>query len=121
MTNPAPAKPDGEPALADEIAKALMNTFINKWFLGSYKGPVYLDCVNGEMAWKEETNAILAILRAVNSYPRYEQMREALEEMAKPFVPNPTSGMLGAYDQLIKEFHRRREIARKALADGMGE
>lgn len=51
------------PTVTDEMviaaSKALMNTFIKKWFLGSYKGPVYLDCVNGEKSWENEARAAL--------------------------------------------------------------
>lgn len=44
----------------ERVANAIMMAFIKKWFLGSYKGPVYLDCINGEMAWIEEAKAAIA-------------------------------------------------------------
>lgn len=52
-------------ATVDAVAAAIMTVFIKKWFLGSYKGPVYLDCVNGEKAWQEEAKAALAVITAV--------------------------------------------------------
>lgn len=45
----------------ERVAKAIMMTFIKKWFQNpAYKGLVYLDCVNGEMAWIEEAEAAIA-------------------------------------------------------------
>lgn len=51
----------------ERVAGAIMNVFVKKWFLNpNYKGPngqalpVYLDCVNGEMAWIEEAKAAIA-------------------------------------------------------------
>jgi hypothetical protein len=45
----------------ERVANAIMNAFIKKWFQNpAYCGPVYLDCVNGEMAWLEEARAAIA-------------------------------------------------------------
>ena len=49
----------------ERVANAIMMAFIKKWFQNpNFKGPVYLDCVNGEMAWLEETRAAINALDA---------------------------------------------------------
>lgn len=66
------------------VANAIMMAFIKKWFLGSYKGPVYVDCVNGEMAWLEETKAAMAALdkyRAKQSGPVMSELADKLERL----------------------------------------
>jgi len=46
--------------IEERVANAIMMTFIRKWFQNpTFKGPVYLDCVNGEMAWIEEARAAI--------------------------------------------------------------
>jgi len=45
----------------ERVAHAIMMVFIKKWFQNpEYSGPVYLDCVNGELAWLEEARAAIA-------------------------------------------------------------
>lgn len=45
------------------VAKAIMSAFIKKWFQNpNFSGPVYLDCINGELAWIEEAKAAIAAL-----------------------------------------------------------
>lgn len=45
----------------ERVAKAIMNAFVKKWFQNpNYSGPVYFDCINGEMAWIEEAKAAIA-------------------------------------------------------------
>lgn len=41
----------------------IQKSSIKKWFLGAYRGPVLLDCVNGEMAWIEEAKAAIAAVK----------------------------------------------------------
>lgn len=51
----------------ERVANAIMMVFIKKLFQNpAYKGlPVYLDCVNGEMAWIEEAKAAIAALSRI--------------------------------------------------------
>lgn len=86
------------PTVTDEMvvaaSKALMNTFIKKWFLGSYKGPVYLDCVNGEKSWEDEARA--ALTAALTSTERWtaQDIAEAkaeAKELHNYFHPDGTS------------------------------
>lgn len=42
------------------VANAIMMAFIKKWFHPVNRGPLYLDFVNGEMAWLEEAKVAIA-------------------------------------------------------------
>jgi hypothetical protein len=113
MTNPAPAKPDGEHTPLpwalnpDDRCDMAWNVEI-----------VHGDNADMRIAFMandphSEANAAL-IVRAVNSYPRYEQMREIL----KSFVNAWDYNICGwNHISLISALER----ARKALADGTGE
>jgi hypothetical protein len=49
--------------MVERVAHAIMRAFIKHWFQNpDYKGPVYLDCVNGEMAWLEEAKAAITAM-----------------------------------------------------------
>jgi hypothetical protein len=70
----------------ERVANAIMMVFIKKWFLGSYRGGVWLDCVNGEMAWIEEAKAAIAAVKATgcaseashNVQPPQDEPRDAV-------------------------------------------
>jgi hypothetical protein len=105
MTNPAPAKPDGEhtplPWRNDQKPDALI--------VCDAEGGSIADCAppGPWMSHKVALANAALIVRAVNSYPRYEQMREALEAISHDM-----------YDGRPTPAAKR---ARKALADGTGE
>lgn len=96
MTTTAPAQLDAvEPTAAqiDAGSRAIMTAFIKKWFLGSYRGPVYLDCVNGEKAWEEETRA--CIKAALATTGAVMPTREEWAEM----IANNFPAILAQYSQ----------------------
>lgn len=46
----------------ERVANAIMMAFIKKWFQNpNYSGPVYFDCVNGEMSWLNEAKAAISV------------------------------------------------------------
>ena len=68
--------------------------------------------IDEEISPEERRANAALIVRAVNSYPHYEQMREAPEAFVEMFGGQCTLGTIG--DEVV-------QMARKALADGTGE
>jgi hypothetical protein len=115
MTNPAPAKPDGE------------HTPI-PWYCDVTGNLVGTDTI---MIGAAPCNCQgCRAFRVVNSYPRYEQMREALADLVNvldKIHADPNYQAVWQLNQLHHgpycgpQYDAELNRARKALADGTGE
>lgn len=65
------------------VARSIMNAFVKKWFLGTYKGPIHLDFINGEMEWLDEANAALTVMQ-----PREALLKEILQIAETGEIPD---------------------------------